>query len=187
MSAYHMKLLAAGVVLAVGLGGGAGWLATAEAQSPQQTPESTEEKVRRLQAQLDQAKKELADKQEADRRKEANEVARLATGHWQYAFVLVRDLDAEGFVKLLGEREAAGWDYGGQTTLKKETVWVFRRPLKGQARTMETLPARNLYPTVPGEKGTANPFGQSLPRLPGTQPPADPTEPKTANDRPKKQ
>jgi RNA polymerase sigma factor (sigma-70 family) len=186
MSAYHMKLLAAGVFLAVGLGvgGGAGWLATAGAQAPSRPPESTEEKVRRLQDQLDQAKKELADKQEAERRKASNEMARLATDHWQYDFVPVRDLDAERFVKLLGEREAAGWDYAGQTTLKKDSVWVFRRPLKGQPRTVETLPGRNSYPRVPREGGTANPFNRSLPLPPGTQPPADPTDPKPANNKP---
>lgn len=161
MNAYQVKLLAAGVLLALGLGmgGGASWLATADAQAPTRPPESSEEKVRRLQDQLEQAKKELADKQEADRRKAADEVARLATGHWQYAFVPVRDLDAEGFVKLLAERETSGWDYSGQTTLKKETVrdyggqttlknesvWVFRRPLRGQ-RTSETRPAGDFFP-----------------------------------------
>jgi RNA polymerase sigma factor (sigma-70 family) len=182
MSAYHMKLLAAGVLLALGLGigGSAGWLATAEAQSPTRPPESTEEKVRRLQAQLDQAKKELADKQEAERRKAANEVSRLDTGHWQYAFISVRDLDAEGFVKLLGEREAAGWDYIGQTTLKKESVWVFRRPLKDQPRTIEGRPKGNSFPRFPGDDGAANPF-QPLPRQVGTQPLADPAAPKPAN------
>jgi RNA polymerase sigma factor (sigma-70 family) len=180
MSASQMKLLAAGVLLAVGLGvgGGAGWLATAEAQAPSRPPETAEERVRRLQAQLDQAKKELADKQEADRRMSARS-APLSTAYWQYAFVPVRDVDAEGFVKLLGEREADGWDYSGQTTLKKEAVWAFRRPAKNRIRTYETNPDRNLFPSAPGSSsGAANPLDRFPPLEPGTKPPADTTTPK---------
>jgi hypothetical protein len=90
-----------------------------------------EERVRQLEAQLDRAKRELADQRAADRRKAADEAARLATARWQYAFVPVRDVDAEAFVQVLQEREAGGWDYAGQATLKKEGVWAFRRPVGG--------------------------------------------------------
>jgi RNA polymerase sigma factor (sigma-70 family) len=194
MSAYHWKLLAAGVLVAVGLGVGnrAGWLATADAQSPAYKPPVTvednltaEEKVRRLEAQLDRAKKELADKQAAEREKAADEVARLATGHWQYAFVPVRDLDAEGFVKLLRDREAGGWDYAGQTTLKKEAVWTFRRPLRGQARMgIENRQGGNFYPELPGVNGASNPFGQPTPAPSVTTPPASVTPPRPENSKP---
>lgn len=34
--------------------------------------------------------------------------APLSTAHWQYAFVPVRDVDTEGFVKLLAGRKADG-------------------------------------------------------------------------------
>jgi hypothetical protein len=88
---------------------------------------TAEEKVRQLEAQLDRAKRDLEDQRAADRRTAAGEVARLATTRWQYAFVRVRDLDAEAFVQLLQEREGRGWEYNGQTTLKKEAVWLFRR------------------------------------------------------------
>ena len=125
MSAHQVKLLAAGVLLALGLGvgGGAGWLAPAGTQvlAPERTLAVTpEERVKQLEAQLDRAKRELADQRAADRRKAADEVARLATARWQYAFVPVRDVDAEAFVQVLQDREARGWEYAGQATLKKE-------------------------------------------------------------------
>jgi RNA polymerase sigma factor (sigma-70 family) len=187
MSTHQVKLLAAGVLLALGLGvgGGAGWPGTAEAQPPASAPAVTaEEKVRQLEAQLDRAKRELADQRAAERQKAADEVARLATGHWQYAFVPVRDLGPEAFVQLLGERETAGWDYGGQTTLKKEAVWVFRRPLRGQPRTTETRPAGDFAPAAPGGNGVANPFGRLPPLSVGAAPPAEATPVRPDNNVP---
>jgi hypothetical protein len=181
MSTHQVKLLVAGVLLALGLGvgGGAGWLATADAQGQPRDPAVTaEEKVRQLQAQLDRAKRELEVQRAAESRKAADEVARVATGHWQYAFVPVRDVDAEAFGQLLREREAGGWDYNGQATLKKEAVWVFRRPLRGQSRTMETMPAGNFTPLPPAAPG------QFTPLAPATQEPADPTPVRPKNNKP---
>ena len=160
MSAHPLKLMAAGVLVALGLGvgGGARWLATADAQPSAAGPAPTaEEKVRQLEAQLDRAKRELEDQRAAERRRAADEVARLATARWQYTFVPVRDLDAEGFVQLLREREAGGWDYGGQTTLKKDAVWVFRRP----AGPMSNQPGGNYGPMVPGTNGGADSYHRS--------------------------
>jgi RNA polymerase sigma factor (sigma-70 family) len=180
MSTHQFKLMAAGVLLALGLGvgGGAGWLGTADAQGPPREPALTaEEKVRQLEAQLERAKRELEDQKLAERRKAADEVARLATGRWQYAFVPVKDVDAVSFVKLLREREADGWDYSGQTTLKKEAVWVFRRPAVWQAGSTQVLPGGSFRPMGPNTNGATNPFGwgpgsEHRP-LPGA---ADPTQ-----------
>jgi RNA polymerase sigma factor (sigma-70 family) len=181
MSAHQVKLLAAGVLVALGLGvgGGAGWLTPAGAQSPPgaQPPAldrpaslTPEEKVRQLEAQLDRAKRELEDQKRADRRKAADEVARLATDRWQYAFVKVRDLDAEGFGKLLREREAGGWDYTGPATLKDAgAVWLFRRPVGRQLG----LPTGDVGPVPPAANGLNPRFqpgassASPLPVIPG--------------------
>jgi RNA polymerase sigma factor (sigma-70 family) len=171
MSMHQFKLMAAGVLIALGVsvGGGARWLSTADAQGQPPGPASTaEEKVRQLEAQLDRAKRELADQKAADSRRAADEVARLATGHWQYAFVPVKDVDAEGFVKLLREREAGGWDYTGQTTLKKEAVWAFRRPL--QVRNYNRW-SGSLNELAPSANGASNSFP------PSTAAPAEKTAP----------
>ena len=169
MSTHQLKLMAAGVLLALGLGigSGAGWLTTADAQETRRDQALTpEEKVRQLEAQLERAKREWEDQKRAETRKASDEVARLATGRWQYAFVPVKDVDAEGFVKLLREREASGWDYSGQTTLKKEAVWAFRRPLGGQTRTLDMAPWGNLTPLQPGA------FDQYVPSDPSIKGPA---------------
>ena len=136
MSTYRVKLLAAGLVLAAGLGvgGGAGWLAPAGAQSQPNhylrlTPE---ERVKQLEAELEQAKKE------AERAREERRAGALATAKWRYEFVPAGEVDAEGFVKALQEREAGGWEFNGQVTLKKDgkssAVWVFRRPVSASNR-----------------------------------------------------
>jgi hypothetical protein len=150
MSAYHVKMLAAGVLLACGLGGGgaAGWLANAEAQSltpPAAAPRvSPDEKVRQLERQLEQAKLEAEEAriqaqraEEAKRRDEArrDEAKRdvdetrgvavqaapvFSTAKWDYTFVPAGEMDAAKFVKYLSDRESRGWDFTGQVTLKKD-------------------------------------------------------------------
>jgi RNA polymerase sigma factor (sigma-70 family) len=180
MSAHQVKLLAVGVLLALGLGvgGGAGWLAPAGAQPP--APERTravtpEERVRQLEAQLDRAKKELEDQRAADRRKAADEVARLATARWQYAFVPARDVDAEAFVQVLKEREAGGWEYAGQATLQKEAVWAFRRPVGGVLGLPAGQPGGPNVMTAPAASYPSTPFpAGGYPALPGPGRAADP-------------
>jgi hypothetical protein len=176
MSAHRVKLMAAGVLVATGLGvgGGAGWLGTADAQGPPGPlpARTTEEKVRQLEAQLDRAKRELEDERAADLRRAADEVGRAATARWEYAFVRVHDLDADGFGRLLSEREAAGWDYTGQATLKAGAVWVFRRPAGG-------TPAGRYGPPAPAAsqpgansarpKGGYSPFDAAGPRPEGNR------------------
>ena len=143
MTANQFKLLAAGVLVTVGLGvgGGAGWLATAGAQAP--APPATltpEEKVKRLEAQLIQAKREVEIEKARERRKMAGEglaagAAAFSTAKWQYHFVPVTAMEAEQFVKVLQERETLGWEYNGQATLTKDgkavAVWIFRRSAGG--------------------------------------------------------
>jgi len=143
MSANQIKLLAAGVLLAAGLGvgGGAGWLATAGAQPPTPTTLTPEETVRQLEAQLAQAKREVELHKARERRKAADEAlvagaSAFSTAKWRYHFVPVTDMDAERFVKVLQDREALGWEYNGQVTLTKDgkaaAVWIFRRPAGGR-------------------------------------------------------
>jgi RNA polymerase sigma factor (sigma-70 family) len=134
MTANQIKLLAAGVLLTVGLGvgGRAGWLATAGAQSqpnlyPRLTPE---ERVKQLEAELEQAKKDV------ERARDQRRAGAYSTAKWQYEFVPAGEVDAEGFVKALQDRESGGWEFNGQVTLKKDgkgtAVWVFRRPAGGR-------------------------------------------------------
>jgi len=139
MSTYRIKLFAAGLVLAVGLGvgGGSGWLAPAGAQSQPNDLRPTlrlspEDRVKQLEAELQQAKKD------AERAREQRRAGAYSTAKWQYEFVSAGDVDAEGFVKALQEREAGGWEFNGQVMLKKDgkstSVWVFRRPVGGGNR-----------------------------------------------------
>jgi hypothetical protein len=92
----------------------------------------------------------LADQRAADRRKATDEVARLATAKWEYAFVPVRDVDAEAFGQVLRDREGRGWEYAGQATLKKEAVWAFRRPVGGVLSVPAGQPGGRNGPMTPG-------------------------------------
>lgn len=186
MNAQYVKFLAAGVFLAVGLGigGGAGWLATAGAQAPSRPPSLTpEEKVRQLEAQLERAKRELEDQRAADKGMTAKYPI-ASTAKWQYAFVPARDLDAEAFVQLLKDHEARGWDYSGQTTLKKEAVWAFRRPIGGQPGTAESKSWGNPSITTPSGNRVGSSSGINDHLLPGTRPPAETTTPQPKGNNP---
>jgi RNA polymerase sigma factor (sigma-70 family) len=145
MNAFQVKMLAAVVLLAIGLGIGSrsGWLASAEAQQATPAEKLTpDEKVRRLEQQLAQARleaeaarrleevKRLAELVDADSKLAVN----LSTAKWEYSFVPVSPMDAVKFVKFLQHQESHGWDYSGQTTLvqqgKDTVMWVFRQPTK---------------------------------------------------------
>jgi hypothetical protein len=130
------------VAVGLGVGGGSGWLTRAEAQtSAPPATGSPEEKVKRLEALLDQARREVEHQRERERLRAdealAGKAAAYATAKWEYHFVPVTDLEAEAFVKLLQGREARGWEFNGQVSLKKDgkdaPVWVFRRPKGGDA------------------------------------------------------
>jgi hypothetical protein len=138
------------VLLAIGLGIGStsGWLASAEAQQATPAEKLTpDERVKRLEQQLEQAKVEAEAVRRAARQlEESNRLAAelseknskladsLSTAKWEYSFVPVSPMDAVKFVKLLQHQESRGWDYSGQTTLvqqgKDTVMWVFRQPKK---------------------------------------------------------
>jgi RNA polymerase sigma factor (sigma-70 family) len=195
MSAYHVKMLAAGVLLAcgLGLGGGAGWLANAEAQPPA-TPAAKmtpEEKVRQLEAQLEQAKKEVEDKKKERLLKVRQFYERMdavrSTTKWDYNFVPFYGMDVDTFVKFLQEREALGWDYSGQMTLmqngKDAPMWVFRRPAKKPLG----LPQTNPNPGREAPSTGLPPGGQVDPRLLNLhpeKPPENPSEPQKPEGKP---
>ena len=179
MSAYQVKLLAAVVLLAIGLGIGSrsGWIASAEAQQPPPAEKLTpDEKVRRLEQQLAKARAEaeMARRVEADIRRlaELNEekswvAGSLSTAKWEYTFVPVSPMDAGKFVKFLQDQESRGWDYSGQTTLvqqSKDTVmWAFRRPTK-QPLGLQVIPDQPLGKVIPDQQN--NPFSNN----PGSRP-----------------
>lgn len=126
MSVSHGKLLAAAVLLACGLGfgGGAGWVATADAQAPKDNkPRETrpEDAAKSLAEAIDKGVADLT-----------NKGTRWTTGKWEFDFVLVSDMGPTKFVQFLQDREARGWEYNGQSTLlhdgKPAGHWVFRRP-----------------------------------------------------------
>jgi RNA polymerase sigma factor (sigma-70 family) len=173
MGAYHVKVLAAGVLLACGLsvGGGAGWLANAEAQvAPPIAPKmSPDEKVRQLEAQLEQAKREAEEAREAKKRADeavkrktldllrnaefTREISVFSTAKWEYIFVPVCEMDTAKFVKFLDEQESRGWDFTGQVTLKKDgwdaATWVFRRPVTKPSGTQTNPSAKPKYDVAP--------------------------------------
>jgi hypothetical protein len=146
MNAFQVKMLAAVVLLAIGLGIGSksGWIARAEAQQATPAEKLTpDEKVRRLEQQLAQAKLEAeAVRQLEEARRRTAELldentklaVSLSTAKWEYSFVPVSPMDAVKFVKFLQLQESHGWDYSGQTTLvqqgKDTVMWVFRQPTK---------------------------------------------------------
>lgn len=146
MSATQGKILAAVLILVCGLGlNGAGWLATAEAQSPPgkgnpnsipDTPSTRYDDV---------VKKYLAAAGQ-----KPTEGAVASTAKWDYDFVLVSDLTPVKFVEFLKDRETRGWEYNGQSTLlhhgKAEGHWVFRRP---KAAVPYSVPLPGANPNVP--------------------------------------
>ena len=161
MTMNQIKLLAAGVLLTVGLGvgGGAGWLATAGAQAPAPPETLTpEEKVRRLEAQLELAKKDM------ERAREQRRAAAYSTAKWQYEFVPAGEVHAEGFMKALQDREAGGWEFNGQATLKKDgkgaAVWIFRRPAAGRVGGDMNRFGPGPDPELPGLKDGAKRVGR---------------------------
>ena len=154
MNANHVKLLAAGVLLAFGLGigSGAGWVANAGAQVPGPVPTSQlspDEKVRLLEQQLKQAKQEaeaVRQKEEALKQMRLDQAKIIldfkvqrdagtvhSTANWHYQFFPIRPMEAAQFVDFLQNMETKGWEYRSQMTIVKDkdkmvTVWLFRQP-----------------------------------------------------------
>jgi RNA polymerase sigma factor (sigma-70 family) len=120
MSVSPIKLLAAMLLLACGLGFGGGSRNAADAQqpvsaAPAQDPSKYDEAVRSYL-----------------RSRTGKEGAVASTAKWDYDFVVVSDMGPKKFVEFLQDRETRGWEFNGQSTLlhdgKPAGHWVFRRP-----------------------------------------------------------
>jgi hypothetical protein len=162
------KLLAAGILVASGLGLGAGGLPTAGAEPPGIPPGSkVEVRGYALRGQAAADPKSLADDLsgalEADyvrlltQVKEEEPTAR--TKKWDYDFVEVSDLSQTKFVEFLQDRENRGWEFIGSTPMPvnghPSAVWLFRRPRAPAtaARSIDNL-------TVPDPRSNSNPYGK---------------------------
>lgn len=159
MRTTTFKLLAAGILIAsgLGLGLGSGGLPTAGAEQPNSTPVGkavTDPNA--LQADLNRA---LG----------ASDVCLLGqlsrpegpTAHtkkWDYDFVEVSNLSQLKFFAFLQDREDRGWEFIGSTPMpvndRPSAVWVFRRPRSGTTALQGFIDSG----TVLGPRGTKNPY-----------------------------
>ncbi len=142
MMMFRFKLLAAGVMVATGLGlsVGAGWSNSATAQVPgaplatKAAPQKGDGLIENLKADLEKAKAELA-KAEAEMVKGANLIGpppdlKSAATATKYEYEPVPKEGLTDFVGLLEKREKAGWSFVGQVTIKgsgPEEKLVFRK------------------------------------------------------------
>jgi RNA polymerase sigma factor (sigma-70 family) len=148
MSLTRAKLLAAGLIVACGLGTGLGthWAARADDPKPgQQTkpdkPPTVDDLFRRVL--IDDASAADAAALLALTLEQAGKPPSApATAKWEYDFVQVSAMSKSRFVKFLADREASGWEFNGQVTLAGEDapVWLFRRP---RQETVEDMTARD--------------------------------------------
>ena len=160
MSVNQVKLLAAGLLVACGLGlSGAGWVANAGAQS-KPVQQSAAERVKQLEEELAKAKKEAAETKRAqdtvqkyaevpDARitKALRDEPTASTKKWDYDLVQVSGMDQTKFWKFLQDREDRGWEYIGTTPMKDpdSLCWVFRRPKSEVTKTTPTLLLHDYY------------------------------------------
>lgn len=139
MKVSPIKMLAAGLLVACGLGFGAVSRNAADAQQPrpQVIPDRTA-----LDPALEAAWREQWRALGQDRK----ETAVASTKKWDYDFVVVSDMGPKKFVEFLQDRETRGWEFNGQSTLlhdgKPAGVWVFRRPAQSQTN---QPPSRPVY------------------------------------------
>jgi hypothetical protein len=142
MSLTRAKLLAAGLIVACGLGTGLGthWAARADDPKPghQTKPDKPPATANDLfrQIQIDNASAADAAALLALTLEQAGKPPSAATARWEYDFVQVSAMSKSRFVKFLGDREASGWEFNGQVTLAGEDapVWLFRRPARAAFR-----------------------------------------------------
>jgi RNA polymerase sigma factor (sigma-70 family) len=161
MRTTTFKLLAAGILIAsgLGLGLGTGGLPTAGAEQPNTPPVGK--------AATDPA----ALGADLNRALEAADVHLLGqltrtegpTAHtkkWDYDFVEVSNLSQSKFFAFLQDREDRGWEFIGSTPMpvndRPSNVWVFRRPRAGTA----TLHLQGHVDsgTAEGAKGAKSPY-----------------------------
>ncbi len=147
MSVNQVKLLAAGLLAACGLGltAGSGWVSTADAQG-KPAPQSPAERVKRLEEELAKAKEEAEKtKQSQDTLRKYREAlddrytkvrkeppTAFQTAKWEYEFAdMAETFDAANLALFVQEREKAGWEFLGSSALAKNggvPMWLFRRP-----------------------------------------------------------
>jgi RNA polymerase sigma factor (sigma-70 family) len=161
MRTTTLKLLAAGILLAsgLGLGLGTGGLPTAGAEQPNTTPlgkAATDPAA--LQADLNRAL-EAADGLLLGNLTRAEGLT-AHTKKWDYDFVEVSNLSQTKFFTFLQDREDRGWEFIGSTPMpvndRPSADWVFRRPRAGTA-TLHLQGSVNSG-TVEGAKGAKNPY-----------------------------
>ena len=176
MSMTSAKILVAAVVVACGLGLGAGngWVGRAEAQPP-----GVIEEQQRMLEELQQ-REAVYRKYGANQRFEAEKKAdpdTFKTAKNEYTLVTVSELPPAKFRALLEEREKSGWEYCGTTPLSQpeRLVWVFRRPVKQATATFSSRDVPNV---------TNWPADPAKPYTPSNQGPKDVTNWPTAPAKP---
>jgi RNA polymerase sigma factor (sigma-70 family) len=137
MSTKSMKLLATALLAAcgLGLGVGSGWLGIAEAQhAPKQVQpaDAVEKAVITAADRDDLLTLQSALLAVAQQQHQQRETYTGKTAKWEYDLVEVSDMGTTKFIEFLEDRETRGWEFNGQTTLRRDgkasAVWVFRRP-----------------------------------------------------------
>jgi RNA polymerase sigma factor (sigma-70 family) len=132
MTLYRTKLLAAAVLLVGGLtaGVGSGWLAAAAAQQTN-TPGASNTAAPPADRQPEQV--QAADELFLLASQYALLNEKKPASRWEYDFVLASEMGTTKFVQFLRDREARGWEFNGEATLRHEGKdaphWVFRRPV----------------------------------------------------------
>jgi RNA polymerase sigma factor (sigma-70 family) len=156
MRTTTFKLLAAGILLAsgLGLGLGTGGLSTAEAQQPGLPPGSKVE-VRDYEFKPDLA----AEYARVLGLPTKDEAPTARTKKWDYDFVEVSDLSQTKFVAFLQDREDRGWEFIGSTPMPvnghPSNVWIFRRPRAATGLHLQDYVDNG---TVEAAKGTKSPY-----------------------------
>src|SRR5262249_6008275 len=150
------KLLAAGILLAsgLGLGLGTGGLPTAEAQQPGLPPGSKVE-VRDYEFKPDLS----AEYARVLGLPTKDEAPTARTKKSDYDFVEASDLSQTKFVASLQDREDRGWEFIGSSRMPvnghPSNVWIFRRPRTGTGLQLQGTVDTG---TVEGLKGTKSPY-----------------------------
>jgi hypothetical protein len=189
MSVNQVKLLAAGLLVACGLGlsAGSGWVSSAGAQ-PVPIPESAEQRVKRLEDELAKAKKEASQATEklgrfydlkvTQVRKQSSTA--MQTAKWDYEFAdMAETFDAANLGLLLQEREKAGWEFLGSSALAKNggvPMWLFRKPKAvtlPTARSADGPPLAEYY-RYTDETAKTKPVDPADPKPVPSPKPADP-------------
>jgi len=120
MLMIRFKLLAAGVMVATGLGlsVGGGWSGEATAQPGSLKPlAQVDPNIAKLKAELEKAKAELAKAEAEARDRDRTMQLRLSrdlTPKYEYEPLLGKGLTTRAFEQKLAEREKAGWEFLGQ-------------------------------------------------------------------------